>query len=115
MRSKQLLLSIVTFLLFIVESFPQNQQALAKQELTPLEIPHYLKVDSLGNIEKWTIGNLQLHPHHVLKIYDRRGVKIFQSKKYENDWPIAHYTENRFLFVLDIDDKRINGWVEIER
>ncbi len=114
MRIRFFTIAILTALL-ISKLFAQECSILAQQDPIPLEIPHFLKTDSLGLVEKWTIGNLQFHPNHVLKIYDRRGKLVFQSKRYENNWPSAQYIDNRFLFILDIEDKRINGWVEIEK
>ena len=117
MKTNYITAAIILFLNFICAnvSTAQDQVLTPQQEIIPLEIPHFLKADSLGEIQKWHVGNLEFHPSHLLKIYNRRGVLIFQTKKYENDWPVSQYTENRFLFVLEIEDKRINGWVEIER
>jgi len=117
MRNKYLISSILTVSFFVCGyvSFAQNLSTTSKKEMVSLEISHFLKLDSNGQLEKWHIGNLQHHPEYLLKIYDRRGLLVFQSKNYENNWPTAQYAENRFLFVLEIEDKRINGWVDIEK
>jgi len=79
-----------------------------------LDIPHFLKLDSSGQHEKWQIGSLESYPKHKLRIFNKAGNQIFQSEHYTNEWPNTHLLDTRYLFILDIEDKRISGWIEME-
>jgi len=109
---------LFTFLVFNIAPrnsvFAQSAELNQTNNTVPLEIPHCLKIDSSGQIQKWVIGNLKIQTRHHLKIYDRNGNLVFQTKDYQNEWPNQSLANNKYFYILDIDDKRINGWIRIE-
>lgn len=81
---------------------------------TALYIPNQIKINSKGNLEKWKIEHLEQYPNHHLKIFNRRGHMIYQSTKYQHNWPEGIPAEDKYFYILELDGKRVSGWLEIE-
>lgn len=78
-----------------------------------LYIPNQIKIDQEGKLEKWVVQNLEDYPENYLKLFNRRGKIIFQSKNYQNDWPDSTPMEDKYFYILEIDGKRVSGWIEV--
>ena len=79
-----------------------------------LYIPSLIKINSQGRLEKWRIKNLEEYPEHHLKIFNRRGHMVYQSKQYSNTWPERLPTDDKYFYILEVDGKRVSGWIDIE-
>jgi hypothetical protein len=83
------------------------------------------KVDSIPSLtipkkigphpSKFFIQNLSFFPDNQIRIFDKSGNLVFKAKPYLQNWPLKEPSESKYFYILDLDDKRISGWLLIER
>lgn len=88
----------------VVEASKSNQT---------IYVPNMLKINAEGRLEKWVISNLENYPENQVKLFNRRGQLVFHTRNYQNNWPEGIPSEDKYYYILEIDGKRISGWVEI--
>jgi gliding motility-associated-like protein len=94
-------------------STARGQMVEASKPKTTLYIPNQIKINSDGKLEKWVISHLDEYPENQLKLFNRRGQIVYQSQNYQNNWPETTPKEDKYFYILEIDGKRVSGWLEI--
>ncbi len=69
-----------------------------------------------GINDTWIIYNIENHPNHVIRVYNRWGNEIFFAKNYLNNWDGTYKTQNvpsaaSYYYQIDLDG---NGSIEHE-
>lgn len=54
--------------------------------------------------EKFVIDGLENFPNSTLLIYNRWGIKVFESNNYSNDWDGENYADGIYYWVLRVTD-----------
>ena len=94
--------------------------------LNPKEYPIYAVVPAEaftpngdGINDAWTIPYIDEYPNNVVKVYNRWGHVVFETRSYRNNWE-GVYNDNRdklpagsYMYVIDLGDgsKPIQGWI----
>ena len=112
MKFRSLLLSISGAAIFVCGS--SLSQSAAPSAPT-VKVASLLKCTQEGKPECLQIPNLELFQSHYLRIFNRQGRLMYASNQYQGQWPDAHATENKYFYMLQLEDKRISGWIDIER
>lgn len=99
-------------LLFFSAKAQQENSNSLQSRLSKLEIPRRLKQDEQFQTF-WVIGNLDKFPDHSLRIFDKSGKLVFKAKPYCQNWPIQKLPDSKYFFIIDLQDKRVSGWVEV--
>ena len=72
-----------------------------------------------GNNDAWVVPGIDNYPNNVVKIYNRWGHVVFETRSYRNNWE-GFYNDNReklpagsYMYVIDLGDgaKPIQGWI----
>jgi len=75
--------------------------------ITPL--PH-----SPGYNDSFVIKGLP--DHSEILIFDRWGLKIFESSNYQNNWNADGYPDDTYFYILALqDDRKYNGIIRVIR
>jgi len=79
----------------------------------------YSGITLSGGNSKFTIDNIELYPDAEVSIYNRWGVKLFSTKKYnnvDNYWPKKDekVTSGTYFYVIDAGKGKVNkSWIEV--
>lgn len=67
-----------------------------------LNVPNVVTPNGQGNPlnELFYLKNLEFYPNTSLSIYDRWGIKIFETTNYQNDWTGTKYSDGVYYYVL---------------
>ncbi|MES2140541.1 MAG: gliding motility-associated C-terminal domain-containing protein [Bacteroidota bacterium] len=67
-----------------------------------LNVPNVLTPNGKGNSlnELFYLKNLDFYPNTSLSIFDRWGLKLFETTDYKNDWSGAKYQDGVYYFIL---------------
>ena len=67
-----------------------------------LKVPNVLTPNGKGNSlnELFYLKNLEFFPNTSLTIYDRWGLKLFETTNYQNDWSGSKYKDGVYYYVL---------------
>ena len=88
-----------------------------------LFIPDGLSPNQDGSNDTFYIECIEEYPNNLLKIYNRYGVQVYESRNYQNDWkgipnmgiPVTSslLPVGTYFYILDLDngEKPILGWV----
>ena len=73
-----------------------------------------------GVNDSFRIDGLQRYPKHELKVFNRWGSKVFESKDYHNDWSgtwnSTSLPDGTYFYLLDDGEgKTYSGYVQIRR
>jgi len=73
-----------------------------------------------GINESFTIQGIDNFPGNILKIYNRWGVSVFETKDYQNDWRgtwiEGDLPDGTYFYVLDLNEGDVRtGYVQINR
>jgi gliding motility-associated-like protein len=71
-----------------------------------------------GINDTWMIYNIEKYPGTTVRVFNRWGNEVFQSKDYKNDWDSSGLPESAYYYkvVLNGDgDKEIKGWLYITK
>jgi gliding motility-associated-like protein len=71
-----------------------------------------------GINDTWIIYNIEKHPGTSVRVFNRWGSEVFQSKEYKNDWDGNGLPEAAYYYkVISNDDgaKEIKGWLYITK
>ena len=79
-----------------------------------LIIPNVITPNDDGINDFFKIKNLEHHPNTSIVIFDRWGIKIFESDNYNNDWKATNLNDGTFFYVVDVpDDKKYSGFISV--
>ncbi len=85
------------------------------------KIPNAFSPNGDGYNDEWIISGLEIHPNNTLKVFDRWGMKVYETSNYDSDWvgdndgnelPMGSY-----FYILDLGDgvHIFNGSISIKR
>lgn len=94
-------------------STAKGQVVEASKPKSSIYVPNQIKINPEGRLEKWVISNLEEYPENQVKIFNRRGKLVYHTHNYQNNWPESTPPEDKYYFILEIESKRISGWIEI--
>lgn len=94
--------------------FTSNAQE-QTEEVPVISIPNRLSGKEDGTLEPLVLPHLARFQHHYLRIFNRRGRLVFSTRTYGNQWPDSNAVEDKYFYMLQLDDKRISGWIELDR
>jgi gliding motility-associated-like protein len=75
-----------------------------------------------GRNDKWYIGNIEEFPDNNVVLFNRWGVKVFETKGYNNEsnyWPtgdmLGKLLSTTYFYIIDLGNgsKPVKGWVEL--
>lgn len=77
-------------------------------------IPNVITPNGDGRNDVFKISNIEYHPNTSVTIFDRWGVKVFETTNYNNDWKADGLSDGTFFYVIDVpDDKKYNGFISV--
>jgi gliding motility-associated-like protein len=66
--------------------------------------------------EVFEIGNMKWYPENELKIYNRWGAEIYQTKNYQNNWKAENVSSGiYYYFFRTSTGQSWKGWVEVAK
>jgi gliding motility-associated-like protein len=74
-----------------------------------------------GLNDTWVIKNIDLYPGNELRVFNRWGNEVMESKDYKNDWKGtwngANLPDGVYFYVIDLKDgsKVRSGFIQIQR
>ena len=92
-----------------------------------LHIPNGFSPNNDGVNDTWVIRGLEQYPNHKIRIYNRWNNRVFEKRKYNNDWEGTNQMkiffgdgalpEGTYFYILDLGDdtKPLTGFVFIKR
>lgn len=92
-----------------------SQTTLSSSSYPIVRVSRHLKCTSDGKPELLQISNLDQFQSHYIRIFNRQGRLTFSSDQYNGQWPDDQVLDNKYFYLLQLDDKRISGWIEIDR
>ena len=86
-------------------------------DLIELGVPNAFTPNGDGLNDRWVIYNIHKHPGTIVRVYNIRGIEIYHSTNYKNDWD-GKYEEMKYglqsseVFFYQID---LNGDGSIDK
>ena len=77
-----------------------------------------------GINDTWVVYNIENHPYSTVRVFNSRGILVFYSENYQNDWTGNYQGRNEmvpvgsYLYQIDLDSNGIideQGWVYITK
>ena len=67
-----------------------------------LKVPNVITPNGKGSAlnELFYLKNLELFPNTALTIYDRWGIKLFETLDYQNNWTGAKYSDGVYYYII---------------
>jgi gliding motility-associated-like protein len=90
-------------------------------EVHDLVIPTLITPDMNGKNDYFILRGKETLERTELIIFDRRGVKVYENKNYDNEWNGVDYNGNplpddTYFFVLKSENgKSLSGYIVIRR
>ncbi|MBK6986174.1 MAG: gliding motility-associated C-terminal domain-containing protein [Bacteroidetes bacterium] len=73
-----------------------------------VEIPNVITPNGDFANDYFKIKNIEYHPNTSVTIFDRWGLKVFESSNYNNEWKGEGVSDGTFFYVIDVpQDKNI--------
>ncbi|KAA9340302.1 T9SS type B sorting domain-containing protein [Adhaeribacter soli] len=66
-----------------------------------------------GKNDAFVIENLKWYPQHELRIFNRWGVEVYQTKNYLNNWKAENISSGIYYYFFTAQGKAWKGWVEV--
>ena len=89
-----------------------------------INVSQAITPDGDGVNDTWVIYNIENHPNHVVRLYNRWGNEVMYARNYRNDWD-GHYVNksnalpsNSYFYQIDLDgDGTVehSGWIYITK
>ncbi len=70
-----------------------------------IEIPNVFTPNGDGKNDFFVIKGLESYPNSKLIIFNRNGVKVFESKNYKNNWDGGNNSNSVYYYILTISDE----------
>ncbi len=103
--------------LYVTDSCGYNKAAYEVINVLPpcnVLIPNVITPNGDGVNEYFIIKNLEHHPNTAVTIYDRWGLKVYETSNYNNDWKADGSSDGTFFYVVDVpDDKKYSGFITV--
>jgi gliding motility-associated-like protein len=82
-----------------------------------LVIANVITPNGDGKNDAWRIGNIDLYPDSEIKVFNRWGKKVYESKGYDNTWTGDGLEVGTYFYEVISEQKGVKakGWVEILR
>ncbi len=69
-----------------------------------------------GINDTWVVEHLERHERHYLRIVDRWGRTVYETRQYRNDWSAEGLPDGVYYYVLEINDApAISGAITVAR
>ncbi len=79
-----------------------------------VEIPNVITPNGDNANDYFKIKNLEYHPNTSVSIFDRWGLKVFESTNYNNEWKGDGVSDGTFFYVIDVpQDKKYTGFITV--
>ncbi|WP_191906968.1 T9SS type B sorting domain-containing protein [Adhaeribacter soli] len=66
-----------------------------------------------GKNDAFVIENLKWYPQNELRIFNRWGMEVYQSKNYRNNWKAEKVSSGIYYYLFITQGKTWKGWVEV--
>lgn len=84
-----------------------------KRELD-ISFTNFVSQNADGKNDYWIVDDISIYPNHHLKIYNRWGKKVFESRDYKNNWPDSKLVSGDYFFHFDIKGQvHYKGWIKL--
>ncbi|MBD0725879.1 hypothetical protein B6A10_11875, partial [Flavobacterium sp. L1I52] len=89
-----------------------------------LQVPQAITPNGDGTNDYWVIQNIEEYPNTVVRVFNTKGVQVFSSNNYQNQWDGRNQRNNQFVpvgtYFYQIDlggDGNIDsqGWLYIAK
>ncbi|MES2761448.1 MAG: gliding motility-associated C-terminal domain-containing protein [Bacteroidota bacterium] len=81
-----------------------------------IEIPNVITPNGDLANDFFRIKNIEYHPNTLVTIFDRWGLKVFESTNYNNEWKGDGLNDGTFFYIIEVpDDKKYSGFVTVFR
>ena len=94
-------------------------------DLIEINVSEAITPNNDGINDTWVIYNIENHPNHIIRVFNRWGDEVFSTRNYQNNWD-GHYKNNSnslpnggsYYYQIDLDgngtvDK--DGWIYISK
>jgi gliding motility-associated-like protein len=79
-----------------------------------IEIPNVITPNGDLANDYFRIKNIEYHPNTSVTIFDRWGLKVFESTNYNNEWKGDGVSDGTFFYVIDVpQDKKYSGFITV--
>ncbi len=79
-----------------------------------VEIPNVITPNGDLANDYFRIKNIEYHPNTSVTIFDRWGLKVFESTNYNNEWKGEGVSDGTFFYVIDVpQDKKYSGFITV--
>ncbi|KAA9340300.1 gliding motility-associated C-terminal domain-containing protein [Adhaeribacter soli] len=78
-----------------------------------LIIYNILTPNNDGKNDAFVIENLKWYPQNELRIFNRWGKEVYQSKNYLNNWKAEKVSAGIYYYLFTVNGKAWKGWVEV--
>ena len=79
-----------------------------------VEIPNVITPNGDLANDYFKIKNIEYHPNTSVTIFDRWGLKVFESTNYNNEWKGDGVSDGTFFYVIDVpQDKKYSGFITV--
>lgn len=106
-----------TFVVVVGDSCGYNRTTYQVINVLPpcsIIIPNVITPNGDGTNDFFKITNIEHHPNTNVTIFDRWGVKVFESPNYNNEWKGDGVSDGTFFYVIDVpDDKKYSGFISV--
>ncbi|KAA9340298.1 T9SS type B sorting domain-containing protein [Adhaeribacter soli] len=66
-----------------------------------------------GKNDAFVIENLKWYPQNELRLFNRWGMQVYQSKNYLNNWKAGNVSAGIYYYLFTANGKAWKGWVEV--
>ena len=94
-------------------------------DLIDINVSQAITPNGDGFNDTWIIYNIENHPNHVIRVYNRWGDEVMYAKNYQNDWDGKHVNKSNALpsgssyyYQIDLDGNGSfdhDGWIYITK
>jgi len=80
-----------------------------------ISIPNLVLLNGYSRNDLFEIEALIQYPQNRISIYNSWGKSIFSASPYRNNWPGTEVQPGTYFYLLTIEGKSYQGWVEVIR
>ncbi len=97
------------------DTIRKNYEIVSEIQVPNVFTPNNAGADGLNQF--FYLKNLEYYPSSTLKVYNRWGIKVYESTNYQNNWTGGNHPDGVYYFVLDGPKlkKPLYGFVQILR
>lgn len=90
-------------------------------------VPNLITPNDDGLNDTWKLDFLSQYPNHIIQVFNRDGIMVYEARNYQNDWKGEGMTKGGYVghinlvngiytYVIDLGDKDktvLKSWLEI--